>query len=58
MSKKLKLTIEWDGKTYTDEDMIYSESSDINPGDKTLPIMGEVLESMMLKILTQIVSDA
>ena len=58
MSKKLKLTIEWDGKTYTDEDMIYSESSDVNPGDKTLSIMGEQLELMMIKILTQIVSDA
>lgn len=58
MSKKLKLTIEWDGKTYTDENMIYSESSDVNPGDKTLPIMGEQLELMMIKILTQIVADA
>lgn len=58
MGKKLKLTIEWDGKEYTDEDMVFSEPSDVNPGDKTLPIMGEVLEIMMIKILTQIVNDA
>jgi len=57
MGKKLKLTIEWDGKTYTDEDMIFSESSDVNPGDKTLPIMGEQLELMMIKILSKIVAS-
>ncbi len=55
MSKKLKLTIEWDGKTYTDEDMISSISSDVNPGDKTLPLMGESLERIMIEILGKIV---
>lgn len=58
MSKKLKVTIEWDGKTYTDEDMISSESSDVNPGDKTLPIMGEVLERMMIGILNKIMKSS
>lgn len=58
MGKKLKLSIEWDGKEYTDEDTIFSESSDVNPGDKTLPIMAEQLEIMMLKILAKIVSNA
>ena len=58
MGKKLKLTIEWDGKTYTDENTIHSEPSDINPGDKTLPIMGEQLEIMMIAILSKIVADS
>jgi hypothetical protein len=58
MSKKLKLTIEWDGETYTDEDNISSVSSDINPGDKTLPLMGESLERMMIEILNRIVKKS
>lgn len=55
MSKKLKITIEWDGVVYTDEDLVSSEESDVNPGNKELPIMGEVLERMMIEILGKIV---
>ena len=55
VGKKLKLTIEWDGITYTDVDIIHSTPSDINPGDKTLPMMGEALERMMIDILNKIV---
>lgn len=53
--KKIKISIEWDGKTYIREDLVLSTESDVNPGDKTLAIMGEILERMMIEILTNIV---
>lgn len=55
MSKKLKITVEWDGNTYVKEDIIESTPSTINPGDKTLSLMGETLERLMIDILREIV---
>jgi len=51
---KLKVTIEWKGKTYIREDNIISEESEMNPGDKELPLMGEAVERFMIEILKEI----
>ena len=53
--KKIKVSIEWEGVAYTREDIIRSTASDVNPGDKTLLIMGEVLERMMIEMMIDIV---
>jgi hypothetical protein len=57
MSKTLKVSVEWNNKTYTKEETIESTPTTVNPGDKTLPLMGEALERLMMNILWEIVKQ-
>ena len=58
MSKQLKVTVEWEDKTYTKQENVESVASTVNPGDKTLPLMGEAMERIMIEILGEIVSNS
>lgn len=56
MEQYLKMTIEWNGVVYRRDNVITNIESTVNPGDKTLPLLGQTAETMLNEILQEIVS--